>query len=271
MIPRTIVFLIFVSTSCLAAQDTRLVVEPFFPPLCTTVDAQLTASGRSLAPEDEQKLDTARIQRAIDKCGRGRAVKLRVDGEMNAFLTGPLVLRPDVALILDRGVTLFASRDAALYARTMGSCGVVNEVEPGCKPLISVDHAPNSAIMGDGTIDGRGGEKILNSQNSWWDLAEQAKKGGRQQVPRLVVAENSDNFTLYRVTLKNSPNFHVEFNHGDGFTVWGVRIDAPQLLARNTNGIVPGYGAKNVTITQSYIRDGDENVVLKGGRGVQRI
>jgi len=56
----------------LHAQDSRTVVEPFFPQLCTTLDAQLQASGGSLAPADEQKLDTDRIQKAIDKCGRGR-------------------------------------------------------------------------------------------------------------------------------------------------------------------------------------------------------
>ena len=61
--------------------------------------------------------------------------------------------------------------------------------------------------MGDGVIDGRGGEKMLGSQYSWWDLAEQARAGGGQQVPRLIVANDSDNFTLYRITLKNSPEF----------------------------------------------------------------
>ena len=105
----------------------------------------------------------------------------------------------------------------------------------GCKPLIAVDHAPDAAIMGDGAIDGRGGEKILGSTYSWRYLAEQARAGGSQQVPRLIVANDSNNFTLYRITLRNSPNFHVTYNHGDGFTVWGVKIDTPQRLARNTD------------------------------------
>ena len=61
--------------------------------------------------------------------------------------------------------------------------------------------------MGDGTIDGRGGEKMLGSQYSWWDLAEQARPGGGQQVPRILVTDYADNFTLYKITLKNSPNF----------------------------------------------------------------
>jgi polygalacturonase len=119
--------------------------------------------------------------------------------------------------------------------------------------------------MGDGVIDGRGGEKMLGSKFSWWDLAEQARAGGRQQVPRILVADYADNFTLYRITLKNSPNFHVVYNHGNGFTVWGLKIDTPQRLARNTDGVDPGQGSKNITITHSYIRTGDDNVAIKGG------
>ena len=253
--------------SRLAAQDARVVVEPFFPPFCTTVDAQLHSEGRTLAAADERKLDTARIQKAIDRCGKGRAVRLRVNELNDAFLTGPLEMKPEVALILDRGVTLYASRDATVYARSAGSCGVVNQAPEGCRPVISFDHASGAAIMGDGTIDGRGGEKVLGAEYSWWDLAEQARKGGRQQVPRLIVSKDSNNVTLYRIRLRNSANFHVVFDHGEGFTVWGVRIDTPQRGARNTDGIDPGNGVKNVTITRSYIRTGDDDVAIKGGPG----
>jgi polygalacturonase len=252
---------------CLFAQDSRTVIEPLFPQLCATLDAQLQTSGNSLAAADEQKLDTARIQRAIDKCGKGRAVMLHVNEANNAFLSGPLELKPEVTLIVGVGVTLFASRDPALFAVSPGSCGIVSHAPGprGCRPLINVDHASNSGVMGDGVIDGRGGAKMLGSESSWWDLAEQARAGGGQQVPRLIVATDSNNFTLYRITLKNSANFHVVFNHADGLTVWGLKIDTPQRLARNTDGVDPGNGAKNITITHSYIRTGDDNVAIKGG------
>jgi len=131
----------------------------------------------------------------------------------------------------------------------------------GCKPLISVDHAPDSAIMGDGIIDGRGGEKMLGSEYSWWDLEEQVRAGG-QQVPGLIDADSSDNFTLYRITLRNSPGFHVVYSHGNGFTVWGLKIDTQQRLASNTDGVGLGDGAKNVTITQSSIRAGENTVAI---------
>lgn len=121
--------------------------------------------------------------------------------------------------------------------------------------------------MGDGVIDGRGGQKMLGRDATWWDLAEEARKGGNQQCPRLIVTDTANNFTLYRITLKNSPNFHVVYNHGDGFTVWGLKIDTPKRLARNTDGVDPGAGSKNITITHSYIRTGDDNVAIKGGPG----
>ncbi len=251
----------------LAAQDTRTVTEPVVPPVCTALDAHIQAVNNTLAPADEHMLDTARIQQALDHCPRGQGVLLQAHHIHDAFLSGPLELRAGVALIVGKGVTLYASRDASLYEFTPGSCGKVNNERNGCKPLLSADHVAGASVMGEGTIDGRGGEKILGSPYSWWDLAEQARAGGRQQVPRLIVANHADNFTLYRITLKNSPNFHVVYNGGNGFTVWGIRINTPQRLARNTDGVDPGDGARNVTITHSYIRTGDDNVAIKGGTG----
>jgi len=249
----------------LIAQDTRTVTEPIIPPACTTLKAEL----HTISEADETRLDTARIQSALDHCSKGQAVELAADGANNAFLSGPLELRAGVTLVLDKGVTLYASRDPKLYETSPGSCGIVSKERGGCKPLISADHISGAGIMGEGTIDGRGGSKLLGQNVTWWDLAEEARKPGigGQKVPRILIADYADNFTLYRITLRNSPNFHVVYNHGDGFTVWGVRINTPQRLARNTDGIDPGQGSRNITITHSYIRTGDDNVAIKGGPG----
>ena len=63
---------------------------------------------------------------------------------------GRWCLKPDVTLIVGPGVTLFASRDPAVFAVSPGSCGIVSHTPGarGCKPLISVDHAPNSGSHG---------------------------------------------------------------------------------------------------------------------------
>jgi len=263
-------FLAIALSSPAFEQDTRNVTEPKIPPFCTMLDAHLTSVNdgkfNTLAAADESKPDTDRIQKAIDGCGKGKAVALQAHGTANAFLSGPLELREGVTLVVDKGVTLFETLDPAAMEASPGSCGVVNTAPGrGCKPLISVDNVSGAGVMGDGVIDGRGGENLLGKGVSAWDLAEQARAGGAQKVSRLIVANHADNFTLYRITLKNSPNFHVAYSGGNGFTVWGVKIDTPQRLARNTDGIDPGGGSRNITITHSYFREGDDNVAIKGG------
>src|SRR5258708_1635273 len=246
------------------SQDTRTVVEPKFPPTCSVVRASLTSVERhSLADADEAKLDTERIQRAIDGCKPGQAVELKADGAHDAFVSGPLALRPGIALLVAAKTILFASRNPRDYDLSTGSCGIVNEAGHGCKPLIGGDHVANAAVMGDGVIDGRGWAKLTGQNFTWWDLAEKARAGGNQNNPRLIVLSHCDNFVLYRITLKNSPNFHVYYGNGNGFTAWGVIINTPKN-ARNSDGIDPG-SSTNVTITHCYIHTGDDNEVVKAG------
>jgi polygalacturonase len=247
------------------AQDTRNVTEPVIPPSCFVVSAKLSAvDGKTLAEADEDKLDTDRIQKAIDGCAKGQAVELKADGAHNAFLSGPLDLRAGVTLRVDAKTILFGSRDARVYEVSPGSCGVVSQRGGGCRALINGSNVAGAAVMGDGIIDGRGWAKLIGKNVSWWDLAEQARAGGSQNCPRLMVLSRCDNFTLYRVTLRNAGNFHVAYSGGNGFTVWGVTINTPGKGARNTDGIDPG-GATNVTITHCYISTGDDNVAIKAG------
>lgn len=267
-----LVFLLAPIGATLSAQDARTVTEPVVPPVCMVLKAKLAAP-KGIERSDELRLDTERIQKGIDKCGKGRALELAPDDDRDAFLSGPLKLKKGVILLIDRGVTLYGARDPELYEKSSGSCGKVDHSKKNnCNALITVKRADDAGIMGEGTIDGRGGSKLLlfdetgigkESISSWWDLANDARIGGRQQVPRMIDTDHSNNFTLYKITLKNSPNFHVSFHKGDGFTAWGVKIDTPKT-ARNTDGLDPS-GSKNITITQSWIRTGDDNVAIKAG------
>jgi polygalacturonase len=216
-----------------------------------------------ISDSQEKQLDTARIQKALDSCGAGKAVVLKASGGNNAFLTGPLDLRAGVTLVVDGGVTLFGSRDPRLYDLSPGVCGTITTKGHGCRAMINGDGVKGAGVMGDGTIDGRGGAKILGQNITWWDLAEQARKGGNQNNPRIMILNGCDDFTLYKITLKDSPNFHVSYNKGRGFTAWGVKVNCPRN-ARNTDAIDPG-NARDVTITECYIHTGDDNIAIKAG------
>jgi polygalacturonase len=245
-------------------QDSRTVAEPRVPSVCRAVAARLVAVDGGVAAADEAALDTSRIQSAIDACRSGTAVELRPEGDRTIVLSGPLQLKRGITLVVARGVTLFASRNPRDFDVSPGSCGIVDQSGRGCRPLIHVAE-DGAAVMGEGVIDGRGGSQLIGSGNSWWDLAEDARKGGHQNCPRLIVADHVNDFTLYRITLKNSPNFHVVFSGGHGFTAWGVVIDTPKT-ARNTDGIDP-ISATDVSIVHCSIHAGDDNVAIKAGSG----
>jgi polygalacturonase len=230
--------------------------------------ASLTASNRQFSSSAESSPpDTSRIQSALNGCvGTGKAVVLAANGASNAFLAGPLTVGGSEVLVIDSGVTLYASRNAANYQVSgKPTCGTVASSGGGCKPFITVNGA-NAGIMGtagsagQGLIDGRGDLDLVGQSVTWWDLANTAKSGGSQNNPRLIQSNNVNNFTVYDLSLTNSPNFHIVFNGGTGFTVWGLRIKTP-ANARNTDGIDPS--GTDVTINNSYIQDGDDGVAIK--------
>jgi polygalacturonase len=280
---------LFAFSPAARTQDTRTVTEPMIPPSCVVLHAEKLGQAEQLPEQFEKATDTARIQKALDGCGAGKAVELAMgEGKMassNAFLSGAIDLREGVTLLVDKGVTLYGSRDPKDYDSNPAGdgpllCGTMSEVSTSfdvsantmpkgrpCKSLITIN-VKDAAIMGDGVIDGRGFAKIMGKDYSWWQMARAAEpKQQRYFSIRLITASHADGLILYRVTLHNSPNYHVSVNSTDGFTVWGVHLQTPTNKswdARNTDGIDPG-SSTNVTVTKSWIDNGDDNIAIKTG------
>ena len=275
----------YAQAPAVATGDTRSVVEPTFPATCQSLAASFHDVNEDIPAAVEATVtnpDQARLQAALTACtGSNQAVELTMDASGdNAFLTGPITIPSGVTLLVDPGVTLYFSRNAQDYDKVQGThtCGTVNAASntASCQNLITVSNATNSGIMGYGKLNGRGGDVVLNSfpsagyeattaGESWWDLANDADNdGGSQQNPRGIQISNSTNFTFYKITFKNAPNFHVAIGGLTGLTVWDMKIITP-YTARNTDGIDPS-GTVNGTITQSWISDGDDNIAV-GGSG----
>lgn len=125
----------------------------------------------------------------------GQAVELS-RGPGNAFFSGPLTLPRGVTLFLDRSVILVASRRRSDYDLAPGSCRKLSAA--ACKPLLLSYQAAYSAILGNGVID------------------------GRDSVPDLVEENESNDFTLAGITLRNPTHAAAFIIKGTGLTVWGV-------------------------------------------------
>jgi polygalacturonase len=244
----------------IGAQDTRHVSEPKIPPVCATLSANLTYRNDRLLEGDAAPLNTQAIQHALDRCKPGHAVKLAASGAHNALLTGPLELHTGVTLVIDRSVHLVASNNPQDYERLPGSCGLTEAKAGGCRPLISIIHADHAGIMGKGIIEGRGDQPMHGAQLTWWQM-HQMQGDVHHNIPWLIGTQAANDFTLYGITLRMAPNFNVFLDGGNGITVWGVTIDAP-WDSPNTDGIDPS-GCTNVTITHSFIRNGDDGVAIK--------
>ena len=96
---------------------------------------------------DENKLDTDRIQKALNGCPAGQTVVLeRASGWLDAFLTGPLKLRRGVALVMGAGATLYGSRNPRDYDVSPDACGTIDKSGRWCRLLIGMVGLARSAF-----------------------------------------------------------------------------------------------------------------------------
>jgi polygalacturonase len=262
-----------------AAAPGALPPEPKIPPECTTLRATKSMVKNTLVAADENAPDTQLIQNAIDACPAGKSVKLTTDGAKNAFLSGPLQMRNGVTLWVDAGTILFASRNPRDFDAKPNGCGTdAFDDSGGCKSLINVEKVSDVGIVGEGVIDGRGGEPMLGSDQTWWDVAQHAKvKDIKHSNPRIIDVKKAERFTMYKISIVNAPKFHVMIMSA-GYVVWGVRVVTPSHptnslgrpltphYARNTDGIDPS-AASDGFIVYSYISVGDDQIAIKGGSG----
>ncbi len=243
-------------------------------------------------------LDTARIANAFKSCP---VVKLITDGEKNAFLSANINV-DGKTLWIDEGVTLFQSRNPALFQQT-GNCGAIGVNDSSaCLEFITVQGA-HPALVGRGIIDGQGGEPLLGKSYSWWQAsyALRAIDGSIGQPNMINLKKGTTGFVLYGLTLHNASKFHVKITssppegtgagvcdsepYGKGFIVWGITLLTPskwfnsdgyQLTpswARNSDGVDPGTTdiAYCGVIACSTISTGDDHIAVKGGHWVENL
>ncbi|MDE1162517.1 MAG: glycosyl hydrolase family 28 protein [Acidobacteriaceae bacterium] len=261
----------------LATGDSRTVTEPIFPVACTVLTAQQAIVGSG--PASETVDDTSRVQAALTACASGKAVELAGGGGKYAFLTSSLNLPSGVSLIVDGGVTLFASRKASDYqvSGATETCGSYGASGNACKYFLYFNNGSantGSGVYGYGVIDLRGNATILNSAGvdtgiSWWTNADSANTAGQSQDNvSFMKPSKSSSLTFYKITIRSSPNFHIVTSNVSGETIWGVKIQAP-FTSHNTDGIDPQ--GTNVTVKNSYVSVGDDAIAVSGSSNSSNI
>jgi polygalacturonase len=146
--------------------------------------------------------DTASIQKAIDTCANdGGGTVVIPKGN---WLTGPLFLRSNVRLEIQRSAELAVTTEAALFLKTPETAKWAANTYLAA---INIADAENVAVVGEGRIDGQGAV--------WWEKwrAETRATGKRPGAnrPRLVYVARSHNILFEGVSFYNSPSYHLVF------------------------------------------------------------
>lgn len=197
------------------------------------------------AVHDGKTDDTAAIQKAVEACGAGDEIVLG----QGTYLSGPITLSSGDTFVVAKGAMLLGTPDHAAYRDGQGRT---------ITPLIGAQNAHDITLTGEGVIDGNG--------NAWWPEFRAAKAAGHEKDylrPKMVIFSNVTNLKVTKLTLQNSPMFHLVPQASHKVVVDGVRILAP-ANAPNTDGIDPS--GRDMLFQNLYIDVGDDNIAIKSGR-----
>jgi polygalacturonase len=247
-------------------------------------------------------LNTKAINAAIDECSRkGGGVVLVPQG---LWLTGPVVLKSNVNLHIDRSAILQFTDDKDQYPITAGNW----EGHPAarCQSPISGTGLVNIAITGSGIIDGNGDAwrwiaKDRLTESEWkkkvasggvvtedgktWFPSEKSLKGYRTKEagvlkpgmalssfedirdflrPNLLVLTSCKKVLLDGPTFQNSPAWCLHTLMCEDLTVNDVHVRNPWYAA-NGDGI-DVESCKGVLLQNSTFDAGDDGICVKSGR-----
>lgn len=257
------------------------------------------------AKSDGITLNTGAINHAINECStKGGGVVLVPQG---LWLTGPVVLKSNVNLHIDRAALLQFTDDKSQYPLVEGNyeghAAVRNQ-----SPISGTD-LDNIAITGEGVIDGHGeawraigkdrltdaewkklvasGGVLSDNGKTWYPSKSYADGLKTQDAgviqpgkklndyesikdffrPNLLVFTNCTKVLLQNVTFQNSPAWCLHTLLCNDLTLTGVHV-RNLWNAQNGDGI-DVESCKNVLIQGSTFDAGDDGICIKSGRDEQ--
>lgn len=231
------------------------------------------------AAGDGKTLDTAAIDKAIQACNQaGGGTVVFTPGE---YVTGTFVLLSHVTLRLEAGAVIVGSIDLADY-KLKSEFNLGNQAghgEGSRLGLIVATEAEDIAIVGRGTIDGRGtyfvgantphntldyeprltrqGDDFMSVKSLPWDGPLEPAMAWNDRPGALIVLSNCKNITIRDLTLRDSHNWTLHLFGAEDVVISGIRI-VNNLLIPNNDGI--NIYAKNARISDCYISAGDDAI-----------
>lgn len=234
---------------------------------------------------DGVTLNTEAFENGIKKLQKKGGGRLTVP--QGVWLTGPIQLKDNIELHLDKNAIILMSPDKSLF---------VDPKKPDGKCLVGIKASKrkNIAITGEGIIDGNGdhwrpvkrnkvsdvewnkyktviggvekdGGKLwypFNALGGYPNIDETPEKQEKRRVD-LVRFESCENILVQGVTIQNSPKFHVHPCFSKNVIIDGVTVRCPWNAQ---NGDAIDFSDVNIgLIVNCTVDAGDDGLCMKSG------
>ena len=215
------------------------------------------------AKGDGETEDTAFLQAAILCCPEeGRVLVPPGD-----YVTGPLFLKSRMTLEIAGGAALLLLTDRNRFPVLPGSTPADNAdgevllgLFEGCRAdgfagaLNAVD-VTDTAVIGEGVIDGRAGE------GDWWIRPKEIRTASRGN---LLFTQRCRRMLVQGLTFMNSPSWNLHPAFSEDLDFIDLRIRAP-WDSPNTDGFDP-ESCRKVRLLGAEISVGDDCIAIKSGK-----
>jgi len=233
---------------------------------------------------DGLTLNTEAFSKAISALVKNGGGRLNVPS--GVWLTGPIRLKDNIELHLDKNAIIYFSPDKQLFVDKDGK-------SKRCDPAIRASKCKNIAITGKGIIDGNGAQwrpvkRSKVSDTEWKQFAaiggvERQKgklwypwdaKAGYQNIAAtpekqeamrndLIRLTDCENVLIKGVTVQNSPRFHVHPVNCRNVIVDGVTVRCP-WNAQNGDAIDLS-DCHQALVVNCVVDAGDDGICMKSG------
>lgn len=263
----------------------------------TNLPTQVKAVEAVVIPRNEIKLTevggvgdgvtlcTTAFEKGIAKLTEMGGGRLTVT--QGVWLTGPIMLKDNIELHLEKNALVVFSPDKTLFLDKKENASRVY-------PCIRASKRQNIAITGEGTLDGNGqqwrpvkrvkmsdvewnqylemGGQVTEKGDLWYpwqmkngyqDIAESAVKqeGMRNDLIRLTDCKN---VLIEGVTVQNSPRFHVHPCYCENVIIDGIKVRS-EWNVQNADGIDLS-DCHQALIINSTVSVGDDGICMKSGK-----
>ncbi|WP_207431551.1 glycoside hydrolase family 28 protein [Sabulibacter ruber] len=227
------------------------------------------------------------LKQAIEACHKAGGGRVVVPA--GKYLSGPIYLKSNVNLHLEKGATILFSTDPNQYLPMVHTRWEGIELM-NYSPLIYAFEEKNIAVTGEGTLDGQASnehwwpwvgsqhygtkagqptqkspgnrDRLFELADNYVPVAERKFGPGYYMRPQFVQPYRCENVLIQGVTIQNSPMWVLHPVLCTNVTIQGVTVESQ---GPNSDGCDP-ESCKNVLIKDCYFNTGDDCIAIKSGR-----